>query len=63
MHKTMAVEVDSARQPLQDTTTDVDRTASNVKVEVQWVDQVMYVEEEPWTEDFHTTWPGYLPDV
>jgi hypothetical protein len=61
--ETMTVEVDSARRPLQDTTTDADRTASNVKVDVQWVDQVTYVEEEPWTGDLHATWPGYLPDV
>jgi len=54
-HKTMVVEVDSTRKPLQDTMTGVDRTASNVKFKVQWVNQVMYVEEEPWTEDFHAT--------
>jgi hypothetical protein len=62
-HETMAMEVDSVRRPLQDTTTGADRTASNVEVEVQWVDQVTYVEEEPWTEDFHASWPDYSPDV
>jgi hypothetical protein len=62
-HETMAVEVNSAERPMQDTTKDVEGTASKEKVEVQWADQVTYVEEEPWTEDFHATWPGYMPDV
>jgi hypothetical protein len=29
----------------------------------QWADQTTYVEEEPWTEDLHATWSGYLPGV
>jgi hypothetical protein len=43
-HEDMAVEVDTARRPLQDTSTGADRTASNVEAEVQWADQVTYVE-------------------
>ena len=59
----MALEVNSAKRPLQDTTKGADGTASNEKAEVKWADQVTYVEEEPWTKDFHATWPGYMPDV
>jgi hypothetical protein len=62
-HETMALEVNSAKRPLQDTTKGADGTASNEKAEVKWADQVTYVEEEPWTKDFHATWPGYMPDV
>jgi hypothetical protein len=57
------VEMESARKPMQNTTTGVDGTVCDVKVERQWADQVTYVEEEPWREDLHATWPGYLPGV
>jgi hypothetical protein len=40
-----------------------DGTACDVKDGRQWADQTTYVEEEPWTEDLHATWPGYLPGV
>jgi len=57
------VEMESVRKSLQNATTGVDGTTCDVKVERQWADQVMYVEEEPWTEDLHAMWPGYLPGV
>jgi hypothetical protein len=57
------VEVDTAQRSLQDTSIGADRTASSVESGVQWEDQVTYVKEEPWTEDFHATWPGYSPNV
>jgi hypothetical protein len=62
-HETMTVKVNSAKRPLLDTTKGANGTASNEKAEVQWADQMTYVEEEPWTEDFHATWLGYMPDV
>jgi hypothetical protein len=34
-----------------------------VEVGMQWENQVTYVEEEPWSEAVHATWPGYLPNV
>jgi hypothetical protein len=37
-----------------------DETAGDVKVGKLWADQTTYVEEEPWTEDLHATWPDYL---
>ena len=40
-----------------------DGTAYDVKDGRKWADQTMYVEEEPWTEDLHATWSGYLPGV
>jgi hypothetical protein len=40
--------------------TGADRTESNVEAGMQWADQVTYVEEEPWSEAFHATWPGYF---
>ena len=40
-----------------------DGTTCDVKDGRQWADQTTYVEEEPWTEDLHATWPGYLPSV
>jgi hypothetical protein len=36
---------------------------TKAEVEVQWADGVTYVEEEPWIEDLHATWPGYMLDV
>jgi hypothetical protein len=62
-HETMDAEVNSVKRPLQDTTKNDVGTATKEEVEVQWVDGVTYVEEEPWTEDLHATWPGYMPDV
>ena len=57
------VEMESARKPMQNTTTGTDGTTCDVKVERQWADQVTYVEEEPWRDNLHATWPGYLPGV
>jgi hypothetical protein len=41
----------------------VDGTACGVKYGRQWANQTTYVEEKPWTEDLHATWPGYPPGV
>ena len=48
---------------MQNATTKADGTMGEVQVNRQWVDQVTYVEEEPWTEVAHDTWRGYLPNV
>ena len=56
-------EMDSAGILMRNATTKDDGTMGEVQVDRQWVDQVTFVEEEPWTEDLHATWPGYLPSV
>jgi hypothetical protein len=63
MHEDMAKEVDTAHCALQDTSPVVDRTEGSVDAGKQWADEVTYVEEEPWSEAVHVTWPGYLPNV
>jgi hypothetical protein len=62
-HEDMAVEVDTGQRALQDTSPDADRDESNVEAGMQWANQVTFVEEEPWSEAVHATWPGYLPNV
>jgi hypothetical protein len=56
-------EKDSAGILMQSATTKADGTMGEVQVDRQWADEVTYIEEEPWTEDLHTTWPGYPPGV
>jgi hypothetical protein len=63
MHEDRAKEVDTARGAMQDTSPVVDRTEGSVDAGKQWADQVTYVEEEPWSEAVHVTWPGYPPNV
>jgi hypothetical protein len=38
-------------------------TETNEEVKVQWGDKTTVVEEEPWTGDLNTTWPGYMSGV
>jgi hypothetical protein len=57
----MTTEVDSASRQLQDTTTDVAGAANKVAGEVQWANEVTYVEEEPWPGT--STHMAYLPGV
>jgi hypothetical protein len=63
MHEDMAKEVVTTRCALQDTSPVVDRTEGSMGAGKQWADQMTYVEEEPWFEAVHVTWPGYLPNV
>jgi len=41
----------------------VDYNAGDMTAGRLWADQMTYVEEEPWTEDLHATWPDYPPGV
>ena len=62
-HEDMAVEVDTTHCAVQDTSPVVDKTEGSVDARKQRADEVTYVEEEPWSEAVHVTWPGYLPNV
>jgi hypothetical protein len=62
-HEDMGVEEATGQQALQDTSPVADRDESNVDAGMQWASQVTLVEEEPWSEAVHATWPGYLPNV
>jgi hypothetical protein len=62
-HEEKAKEMDTGRDAKQDTPPAVGRTEGSVDAVKQWADQVTYVEEEPWSEAVHVTWPGYPPHV
>jgi hypothetical protein len=62
-HEDMAVEVDAGQCALQDTSPNADKDESNMEAGMQWENQVTFVEEEPWSEAVHATWPSYLPNV
>jgi hypothetical protein len=38
-------------------------TGGSMDTGKRWDDGVTYVEEEPWSEAVHVTWPGHLPNV
>jgi hypothetical protein len=61
--ETLAEELTSAKQQMQDTARNNQGIETSAEVEVQWGDGTTIVEEEPWTGDLQGTWPGYVSSV